>query len=188
MLRSPIDAATHCGLSFGVSTESLLDTDRLNRWLTLGANFGVLCGLILLVVEINQNSELTRVQIEQSRSESYVNWRRQIALNDNVASILAKIIDMEGTPTQRLEQLNPTERIQARSIIEARFYDYENLYSQYQRGFVSEDYWRERAVPVILIWAPIWNAVAPPDGFVGRRAFKDEVERILQQSTIGNSN
>ena len=165
-----------------------MDTDRLNRWLTLGANLGVLCGLVLLVVEINQNSELTRVQIEQSRSESYVNWRRQIALNDNVASIFAKLDDMEGTSTQRLAQLNPTERIQALSIIEARFYDYENLYSQYQRGFVSEDYWRERAVPVIRSWAPRWNAAAPPDGFAGRRAFKDEVERILQESEIGNSN
>ena len=156
-----------------------MDTDLLNRWLTLGANIGVLCGLILLVFEINQNSELTRVQIEQSRSESYVNWRRQIAVNENVASLLAKLGEMEGTPMQRLGQLTPTERVQAMSIIEARFYDYENLYSQYQQGFVSEDYWHERAVEPIRIWAPRWKAIAPPDGPYGRRAFKDEVERIL---------
>ena len=170
---------THRGLLDQANTELHLDTDRLNRWLTLGANFGVLCGLILLVFEINQNSELTRVQIEQSRSESYVNWQRQIAVNENVASLLAKLGEMEGTPIQRLEQLTPTERVQANSVIEARFYDYENLYSQYQQGFVSEDYWQERAVEPIRTWAPRWKAIAPPDGPNGRRAFKDEVERIL---------
>ena len=157
-----------------------MDTDRLNRWLTLGANVGVLCGLILLVFEINQNSELTRVQIEQSRSESYVDWRRQVALNENVASLFAKLGDMEGTPAQRLAQLTPTERVQAMAIIEARFYDYENLYSQYQQGFVSDDYWQERAVGPIREWAPRWKAIAPPDGPDGRRAFKDEVDRIMQ--------
>jgi len=37
--------------------------DRLNRWITLGANVGILIGLILVVYEIRQNSALVRAQI-----------------------------------------------------------------------------------------------------------------------------
>ena len=32
-----------------------MNTEKLNRWLALGANVGVLIGLILLVYEVRQN-------------------------------------------------------------------------------------------------------------------------------------
>lgn len=38
--------------------------DKLNRWLTLAANLGVLAGLILVSLQIRQNTEITRAQIE----------------------------------------------------------------------------------------------------------------------------
>ena len=40
-----------------------METDKVNRILTLAANAGVLFGLILVAFQINQNTELTRVQI-----------------------------------------------------------------------------------------------------------------------------
>ncbi len=43
--------------------ELFVDSDRLNRWLTLGANLGILIGLILVGYEIKQNSNLVRAQI-----------------------------------------------------------------------------------------------------------------------------
>ena len=43
-------------------------SDRLNRWLTLGANLGVLLGLIILIVEVRQNASLTRLSIEVSKN------------------------------------------------------------------------------------------------------------------------
>ena len=42
--------------------EHSVDTTKLARWLSVGANIGVLAGLILLVMELNQNRELTRAQ------------------------------------------------------------------------------------------------------------------------------
>lgn len=42
--------------------------DRLNRWLTLAANFGVLLGLIVLIVEVRQNAALTRASMEQQKN------------------------------------------------------------------------------------------------------------------------
>jgi hypothetical protein len=40
-----------------------METDKVNRMLTLAANAGVLFGLILVAFQINQNTELTRVHI-----------------------------------------------------------------------------------------------------------------------------
>jgi hypothetical protein len=43
--------------------------DRLNRWLTLGANIGVLLGLIMLIVEVRQNAALSRATMEQQKND-----------------------------------------------------------------------------------------------------------------------
>ena len=43
-----------------------MDSDRLNRWMTLGANFAVLAGILLLLVELRQNTESIELQAAQS--------------------------------------------------------------------------------------------------------------------------
>jgi hypothetical protein len=45
------------------------ESDRLNRWLTLAANVGVLLGLVILIVEVRQNADLTRAQMETGKND-----------------------------------------------------------------------------------------------------------------------
>jgi hypothetical protein len=45
-----------------------LKTDRLNHWVTIGANVGVIVGLILLIVEVRQNASLTRTAMELQKN------------------------------------------------------------------------------------------------------------------------
>lgn len=40
-----------------------MNSDKLGRWLTLAANLGVIAGLILVAVQINQNTAITKAQI-----------------------------------------------------------------------------------------------------------------------------
>ena len=47
-----------------------MDSDRLNRWLTLGANVGVLVGIIFLAIQIRQNSDLARLHFAADLSKS----------------------------------------------------------------------------------------------------------------------
>ena len=47
-----------------------LDTDKLNRWLTLGANVGVLAGILLLVIEVRQNQTLLELDQKLSIADS----------------------------------------------------------------------------------------------------------------------
>ena len=53
--------------------------DRLNKWLTLGANVGVVLGLVLVFVEVRQNAELTRTQMEQQMNDMLANIELSIA-------------------------------------------------------------------------------------------------------------
>ena len=43
--------------------------DRINRWLTLGANIGVVLGLVILIVEVRQNATLTRAAMEAEKND-----------------------------------------------------------------------------------------------------------------------
>ena len=52
------------------------------------ANTGVLIGLILLVVEIRQSNLLALADIEQTRSDSLLQWRREWVTNDHIVPML----------------------------------------------------------------------------------------------------
>ena len=39
-----------------------MDSENMSKWLTLGANIGILIGLVLVVIQIRQNSDLLRLQ------------------------------------------------------------------------------------------------------------------------------
>ena len=96
--------------------------------------------------------------------------------------MIAKLESLDGSFEEVFAQLDAVERVRLTQMVEARFYDYENLYSQYQEGFFSQEYWEQRVVPAIAEWAPRWSVAIPPSGPSGRKLFKEEVSRILQNS------
>jgi len=76
-----------------------MNTDRLNRWLALGANFGVLIGLILLVYEVRQNSDLMRAQISMERTNTNMQILADFANGGDLIPIDVKLRDqIEGFP------------------------------------------------------------------------------------------
>ncbi len=46
-----------------------MDTEKLTRWLTLGANIAILAGIVFLAFEFRQNTNMMQTQINQSRAE-----------------------------------------------------------------------------------------------------------------------
>ena len=47
-----------------------MDENKVNKWLTLGANFGVLIGIFFLAVELRQNNDIARAQARHSLPKS----------------------------------------------------------------------------------------------------------------------
>jgi len=66
-------------------------TDRLNRWLTLGANIGVVLGLIILIVEVRQNAKLTRANMEITKNSFLAEIELNIA-KPEIAKVWIKSI------------------------------------------------------------------------------------------------
>jgi hypothetical protein len=72
-----------------------MDSDKLNRWVSLGANIGVFIGLIFLVVELKQTNDLAEASAYRARGDEIQSALQSVALSADVAEILVKV-DAEG--------------------------------------------------------------------------------------------
>jgi len=104
-----------------------MDTDRLNRWLTLGANIGVVIGIILLIIELDQNRDMMRAEIRNELSRGAV----------DVMSLLADKADVIARANNG-EELTPAEVIIMGTTQEAIFRHWENAHYQYRQGMYDE--------------------------------------------------
>jgi hypothetical protein len=68
-----------------------MNTESLNRWLTLGANVGVIAGIIFLAVELRQNNELLAADARFNRLQlSWNGWQSLAEHGDLTDLIVAK--------------------------------------------------------------------------------------------------
>jgi hypothetical protein len=79
-----------------------MDMDRANRWLTFGANVGVIAGTLFLAVEIRQSNRIAIASIEIDVRSSFASINESIYLDSNFAELLVKIgdADAELTPAE----------------------------------------------------------------------------------------
>ncbi len=107
-----------------------MDEDRVNKWLTLGANIGVLIGIIFLAVEIRQNTEMTRAQITQSRADAAIALASEYINSDYLPDVYAKFAHGE--------ELTFQEASRYRVYLRAALRNHQNNYLQYRQGFLGE--------------------------------------------------
>ena len=129
-----------------------MNLEKLNIWLSLVANFGVLVGIIFLAVEINQSNKATIAATYQSRISEIETSYQNSALSDYLPNIYEKI-DNEG-----IGSITGLERRRARNWESARIYRMQGQYYQYQQGFLDERSYRDllRGGRDFL---PVWEAL-----------------------------
>ena len=156
-----------------------MNADNANKWLTLAANIGVLIGLVLLLLELRQNTELARVQITQMRSDSFVQRRWSHADSEYMAPLIAKLGSL-GFPRRvvQREELTDVEIVRMESWLAALAFDYENLYYQKERGYIDESYWDERVIPSLRMFGPYFEEYVVN---MGRAEFEEELRRLMQE-------
>ena len=69
---------------------ALLDTENVNKWLTLGANIAVLLGITFLVIEIRQSNRIAIAATEIAVSDQFKTINNLVLANDDVAQLLVK--------------------------------------------------------------------------------------------------
>ncbi len=118
-----------------------MDGDKVNRWLTLSANIGVLIGIILILAELNQNADLMRAQMTQARGNNAIQTYREMMLSDHWVEIRAKRRAAPSTDAW-IKSLSPVEyeRVWYRQLMD--YHDLRTQFYQYQSGYLDEQIWR----------------------------------------------
>jgi len=107
-----------------------MDLEKLNKWLTLLANIGVLAGIIFLAIEIRQNSDAIRAQTRAQLAEE-VTELFSVNMNDQgYATVL-----MRGN---NVEELSAVEQYQYYRHRSAWANHWLNVAYQHKMGMYDE--------------------------------------------------
>ena len=105
--------------------------DRWGRWLTLGANLGVVLGLIILIFEMRQNAALTRAAMEQEKNNFLAEIELSISRRE-MADVWVKSIQ---TP----EALTDAEGRMVESHLAAMMQQWDQMFQMEAAGLVSRE-------------------------------------------------
>ena len=107
-----------------------MNADKLNRWLTLGANLGVIAGLILLVLELDQNRQMMRAQTRHEIAMGIVDMLQVPASNEQLADLMYR--------AEIGEALTPVERYRFNMRTNALLRYWEDAHYQYRVGLYDD--------------------------------------------------
>jgi len=134
-----------------------MNADNLNRWLTLGANTGVVIGIVFLGLELQQNNELLRSQTQETQS---LGIQTATTLDQQFLLVIAADPELAQTWYTYLktpEALTESERLQAFFLMGSLLRRLESVYLQRRLGSLSEENWISRQ--------PIFNLIARSPGY-----------------------
>ena len=100
-----------------------MNTDKINRWLTLGANFGVLFGIFGLVYELAQNREMVQAQTRNEVARQLCERLQLMASDAELGSIWRR--------ARTGEELSVDEEARYNYIFQATMRDWGNIHYQY---------------------------------------------------------
>jgi len=149
-----------------------VDSDRVNRWLTLGANVAVLVGLIFLIVEIRQNGAAMRAQ---TRAEiSY-------AIIDNIKMGMDPMVMAAYEKRRAGEPLSLADEELLDSLVNATFRLWENTHYQYRSGLFDDDEFQAD----LEVWRDSMQLPEFRRHWQARRltyskSFRDEIDKLVE--------
>jgi len=146
----------------------------------------VVATLAYLAVQIRQNTHtmeegkrLALAQTYQMRADALQQMLVQASESEYIGPIITKLT-LAGYPenVESLEILTPEERGRFRQWQIAQQTHWDNMYYQYQQGFLDDEYYRGSFRERVRRLAPIWKALGV---MAGRQSFTEEIELIMRQ-------
>ena len=108
-----------------------MNTDSVNKWLTLAANIGVIAGIIFLAIEVQQNNEALGVQARLSREN---------VLREGIARrMLSPELLRATVKAQENEELNGEEVLILGEFNFTALMDFGLIYQQVQDDLLEEN-------------------------------------------------
>ena len=162
---------------------TILELGALGEFL---GSIAVLATLVYLSVQIRQNTKsmdeskrLALAQTYQVRSDALQMMLVHAADSEHIGPIITKLTGA-GYPEDisALDSLSNLERQRFRLWQIAQETHWDNMFFQYQQGFIDEEYYRDSFRKRVKRLAPTWKALKVAGA---RRSFDDEVESILAE-------
>ena len=110
-----------------------MNFDRVNQWLSLVANLGVVAGFVMVAFQLQQNTEAVRLQADAVSSGANV-AAESAFMGENVAEAYA-------VAWQSPEQLTDAQMLQVSGYLNTSLASVQYIYQQYVRGVLSDDEW-----------------------------------------------
>ena len=108
-----------------------MDWNRLNGWIQLGANIGVVAGLVLVWMQIDQNSELARASLVSEQQNAWMEIDQSLQ-SETFALVLAKAIEEP-------ENLSISDMLEMRGYLYAHMDHFQRQLMLYHLGVFKND-------------------------------------------------
>ena len=164
---------------------SILELGALGEFL---GSIAVLATLVYLSMQIRQNTrgmdeskKLALAQTYQVRSDALQMMLVHAADSEHIGPIIAKLTSA-GYPDDisALQQLSDVERQRFRLWQIAQETHWDNMFFQYQQGFIDEEYYRDSFRTRVRRLAPTWKALNVAGA---RQSFSAEIDSILVENS-----
>ena len=116
--------------------------NKLNQWLTLVANLGVVIGLVLVAVEIRQNTNLAQVQTYRENTAELTQWRSQMLSDPELITLFS-----EYWKTGQFSELDQNQQTRLGMMINNLFSAYENAFYSYKFLIIEQEEWNRFLAP-----------------------------------------
>jgi hypothetical protein len=132
-----------------------MDSGKLNNWLTLLANFGVVIGLALLIYELQQTQHIVETQAAVERQDQMQEAMVSFAVSESLALIVAKA-NSDG-----VEALSEDEFLRLQNWEWSVRHRMRGQYIQYLRGYLDKAT-ADRIVQAAAARLPMWDDLEIP--------------------------
>ena len=149
-----------------------MDSEKVNRWLTLGANVGVFIGLVFLVIELKQANDLAEASAYRARGEEIQSALQAIALSPDLAEIEVKV------EKQGVGVLSDVEARRYKRWVEAALFRMQNQFNDYRLGYLNADSYHAMLRPATSQY-PRWIEMNIP---IDDHEFRQTVEDAIVES------
>ena len=129
-----------------------MNTDRISNSLTLAANFGVLIGLIILIVEVRHAISLSESEAYRNRGTEIQEAYQELALSAELAEILVK------SQKEGIHALSDVETVRLSAWNQAIALRMQNQFNDYHLGYLDESSYQSMLRAAARMY-PDWQQV-----------------------------
>ena len=146
-------------------------SDKLNNWLTLLANFGVVIGLALLIYEMRVTQHLAETEASVRRLNQMQEAQTDFAMSESLPQIVVR------ARSEGLQSLPADERERLRSWQTSVSLRMQSQYIQYVRGYLDQKT-ADRIVNAAVSRLALWDEL---DIYLGNSEFEQAIRQASGQ-------